>query len=266
MYEDEANNTLRESILFFFLFLRKLYERVNILLLLDESEIEHPSELGDDLVEYLLKFLIGSNTISHTESQKGDVIQWFQSCVNLVGYNRDRDNADDRYILSRADDSNSRAFQIYKFGEESLNADDFFKSEEDIENFKAKSYLYNIDGVIVLSTVGNKIGNDFKKKLKLLEGFPTLFILHGLDKCTDIYDAIKRKENAEVEISSLFSNSKPYIVQHKTVMTKSQTDTTELTLSQFFRDVTDIALERVTTPKRVPKTFPCLRKYQVFHY
>ncbi|KAG2392212.1 hypothetical protein C9374_012464 [Naegleria lovaniensis] len=245
MYEDEANNTLRESILFFFLFMRKLYERLNILLLLDESEIEQPSDLGDDLVEYLMKFLIGSKTIvTHTDSQKRDVLKWFKSCVKLIGFNNGKDSKDNRYVLSRSDESFSRSFEMYKFNEDSTDTEEFFNTDEEEQNKQTKRPICHVDGVIVLSTVGNKMSKDFKNKLKLLEGFPTLYVLHGLDKCTDIYDAIKRKENAEIEISNLYINSKPYIVQHKTIMTKSQTDSTELILSQFFREVIDVALER----------------------
>lgn len=247
MYEDEANNTLRESILFFFLFMKKLYERLNILLLLDESEIEQPSDLGEDLVEYLMKFLIGSKTIvTHTDSQKRDVLKWFKSCVKLIGFNNGKEAKENRYVLSRSDESFSRSFVMYKFNEDSTDTEDFFNTDEDEQTKQTKRPLCHIDGVIVLSTVGNKMSKDFKNKLRLLEGFPTLYVLHGLDKCTDIYDAIKRKENAEIEISNLYTNSKPYIVQHKAIMTKSQTDSTELILSQFFREVIDVALERVT--------------------
>ncbi|KAL9658330.1 hypothetical protein ABK040_015650 [Willaertia magna] len=259
MYEDESINILRESILFYFLYLRKLNERINLLILMDEI---FPYEINEFLMEVLIG---GSKTIPHTENQRGELLRWFETCVKI--YNTKQDDfikKNSKYIIERNFDCGQhRSLNMYQFDDRPLlDIEEFLNDEDDDNKFK-KIDTQIIDGIIVLSNVGNSLDDDLKRKLELLEGFPTLYILYGLEKCTNIYEAIKKKEIAEMEINSIYTNSKPYIIQYKSfdelkneqltnnstasTANNNSTDTNEFISCQFFREVIDVSLERVTS-------------------
>lgn len=212
LYEEHNVKSLRNNIMFYLLYLHKLRRHANLLVIVDDEY-----SLQDDLCDmedmnalynYLMRSILRSDVIS--EECKGDrdaLCDWFKQCVKLVNILSNSEIK--RYVLKFSDNNADRSLQLYRYNRScshsssmDLLLDSIVEEEEEtLVSSEPWSHIEgDIDGIIVLSTMESKIPNELCYRLRSLEGFPTLFVFYGLEKCTDIYEAIRQKVSKDTTV------------------------------------------------------------------
>mmetsp|Transcript_339 Transcript_339/g.617 ORF Transcript_339/g.617 Transcript_339/m.617 type:complete len:984 (+) Transcript_339:67-3018(+) len=218
----ESLNRQRESILFLLSFLNDIKEKIPLVVFHDDTYKDLPLNPMD----YCMKNLI---QMQHHKTLK----KWFYSNFSTLYIHEDSE-----LYLRPSESPSNRCLQLYD------RVDHGYDNEFDTNTLEFRQL---VAGMLILHSVnGPKISNALKKKLRILEGFPILFMLYGLEKCDDIYHALQKKERVEEDIYQIFSAShKPYIL----TCYNRPTEKDNATVCSFKREVVDIMMTHIIAKK-----------------
>eukprot|EP01080_Neovahlkampfia_damariscottae_P002481 gene2481-3190_t len=229
IYENESIYTLRESIFFYQSLFLKLKNKLHFLIIIDEEKEDYWSKMNDlkyMIYFYLSQFILGTGDVKEVE---------YNSFCNWL-------------------DKTIETFIIKDFKKLKLNFDDT-KTERNLNVRHGNGTLVDdqIDGIIILSKIGNQISKELRSKLKKCEGFPTLFLLGGLELFSNLYDVFLSKEKTYSHIMDFYSSSnRPTIMYYQN---NSNQNSNQINLSdgknvcKFFRECIDISIEALTENK-----------------
>jgi len=220
--EEESLDVLRENIVTHLSFLHRMKRRLRLLVIRDSKQRHF------DPVHYLMQHVLRLNTAS--------IRNWFQSSVHL--FEMEPHNIDNYLILPMRF---SRCLNVY----------DRKAWEQSSVQTQINPIFSHIAGIIVLPRVTTGISAHLNPVLQQLEGFPLLFMLHGLLECNTIYDALQKKERVEMDIVRIFSSThKPLIVS----CIEKKTETENITTCIFLRESIDAQVEKLVADAPTDET------------
>jgi hypothetical protein len=191
MYENESIHTLRESIFFYQSLFRRLKNKLHFLIIIDEKmNTEEDSywktkDLKYKIYFYLSQYILGGEV---KEVEYVSFCNWLDETIETFII-RDFKNVK----LNYDDSKTERRLKVY------------YKNGERISD--------EVDGIIILSILGNQISKELQSKLKKCEGFPTLFLLGGLELFSNLYDIFLSKEKTYSHLMKIYASSnKPTIM------------------------------------------------------
>ena len=228
LYEQEPIASLSEKIMFQFCYLRQLQERANILVILEHEE--HASELLLSMQEKLGKAIFESIipskaipqnisclfqmlSIRHAAMEQFDLdrlsFKWSNNSNSLDVFQKNAPSP----VMARSNSNLSIASEASSSESVTVLAPSSQSLSSPLLDTEETQIASSIDGLVIISKVKSFISSGLKRKLSALERFPVIFVFFGLDQCNDICDAIKQKEEAEVDVLEIYKNHfRPHIV------------------------------------------------------
>ncbi|KAL0485882.1 hypothetical protein AKO1_002156 [Acrasis kona] len=296
LYEYVTAKSLRDSLVYHLLHLHKLRRRVNLLVVTDQLQMDPEDDSDHDpdddmeqyqatgLYHYMMRGLLRSDLISEKcmLDDRDSLFDWFKQCVNLI-VNPPLSEIE-RYVFKSNDTNADRSLQLFRYNKSGFmgaSTDSLAQLVMGMDNDEAPHFSpdrfqehlisdsvdedndswcrveSDIDGIVILSTEDVALPDELKQRLRSLEGFPVLFAFYGLEKCTDVYDAIRKKESTNQDVFNVYTNShKPFIIhdykptldtitpQHHQHHHNTGNVQDEITLCKFFCECLDVSLER----------------------
>ena len=200
LYETDTVEILRQKNMSFLSILREMNCQFNILVILDVESNENTENLAENVCQCLLQSL--------DPSLQQD-LNLFKTVVNVIQNNMNHEDMLNRLVLKMNESSSDKSLRVF------MNLENCSDNEyETPPPSNREVYIPPaIDALVVVSTVRGIISTSLKQKLTVLERFPVLFLLCELERCNDIYEAIRQKEEAELDVLEIYSTHyKPLIL------------------------------------------------------